>query len=705
MTATLAIPRLKTLQFVEFLRRELAPTPGRWQITLRVTLACIACTIPVMSFHLAQPLIVMIGMFLIAREDISTTVLGTVMTIFAITIGCGLLLLFYLCALDLTWFRVLSVPVFIGLGLWVSRVVTPSVIGLGIAVVLGLGITLPDSGFPIETLNRFPFYYWRAWTLGVVVNLAVYYLLNPQSTQSVLQRGLTVRLDAVEKLLRRLAAGEPVDPEHSLLARLALEGVVKQIGLLKMAGVIEPLLKKHQAGFRAQLIVVDRLVTAAAVLEVQGVPLANQAVQLRLLNLADACARWRTAITNDEPPEISGTPARAGIISGQDALPSLAEMERAADLMPFTFPGRELPEELRPSPTKDKGGLLAPDAFTNPEHLQFAIKGALAGFICYLVFTMAAYPAIYTSVITCIVCSLSTVGASLQKGILRFTGAAIGGALGVISLLYIFPHLDSLGGFWLPFGAVTALAAYVTFGSPRISYCGFQIGLAFYKCVLQTYGTYTELRVVRDRLVGVVLGLVVFGIINSRLWPVTALGTLREKLASVLRTLAQIAGLPDEENHAPRLTEAYALRLKVYQNFGAIDELLESSKFESGAQQRERLETIGNTAQVLFLQQLAIIQHRPDLRPSVVPAPMRAASAKFRATLAEALLNLVDRMEGKPGWPLPDLPAALAGLETTVAAQINTVTDASVAAQIRARFALYQETVPFAMKLTNSRFA
>lgn len=701
MTATLAIPRQRTLQFVEFLRREMAPTPGRWQITLRVTLACIACTIPVMSFHLAQPLVVMIGMFLIAREDFSTTVLGTIMAIIAITISCGLMLLFYLITFDLAWFRVLSVPVFIGLGLWVSRVVNPGVVGLGIAVVVGFGITLPDSGFPVETLNRFPFYYWRAWTLGLVVNLAVQLVLKPQTTQSVLQRGLTARLDAVEKLLRRLAAGEPADPRHSSLANFALAGVVKQIGLLKMAAVIEPWLKKHAAEFRAQFIVVDRLVTAAVVLEAQGVPRANEVVQQRLINLADACARWRTAITHQAPPEISSAPAaRVGTLTDQAALPSLAEMERAAELMPFTFPGRELPDELKPASDQDHGGPIVPDALTNPEYLQFAIKGALAGFICYLIFTLAAYPAIYTSVITCIVCSLSTVGASLQKGILRFIGAAIGGALGLISLMYIFPHLDSLGGFWLPFGAVTALAAYVTFGSPRISYCGFQIGLAFFKCVLQTYGTYTELRVVRDRLVGVVLALVVFGIINGRLWPVKALGTMRAKLVSVLRTLAHIAGLPDDEDHVPRLTEAYALRLKVYQDFDAVSELLESSKFESGAEQRGRLEAIRDAAQSLFLQQLAIIQHRPDLRPSAVPETLRAASAKFRATLAEVLLNVADHVEGKAERPMRDLPSALAELEQTIATQINTVTDANVAAQIRARLALYRETVPLVMRLT-----
>ena len=82
-----------------------------------------------------------------------------------------------------------------------------------------------------------------------------------------------------------------------------------------------------------------------------------------------------------------------------------------------------------------------------------------------------------------------------------------------------------------------------------------------------------------------------------------------------------------------------------------------------------------------------------------MPEPLRAASARFRATLAEVLLNLADRVEGKAERPMPDLPSALAELEKTVATQIKTVTDANVAAQIRARLALYQETVPFAMKL------
>jgi multidrug resistance protein MdtO len=283
---------------------------------------------------------------------------------------------------------------------------------------------------------------------------------------------------------------------------------------------------------------------------------------------------------------------------------------------------------------------------------------------------------------------------------LRFAGSAVGGLFGLISLVYIFPHIDSLGGFWFPFGAVTGLAAYVNRGSPRIAYCGYQISLAFDKCVLQSYGPYTELRVVRDRLVGIVLGLTVFALIDNLLWPVKAMDATRKKLSSVLRDIAKLAGLPDEPNNlAPQLTDAYDLRLQAYQDFAAVRQLLESTKFEPGAALRERLEAITSVAQTLFLRLLAIVQHRPDVRPLSVPDPLRAASARFRSTLANLILNLSERLEGKSDHPTPDLPSALAELEQTAATQISAVADTHLAAQIRARLALYQETAPIAMKL------
>jgi hypothetical protein len=224
--------------------------------------------------------------------------------------------------------------------------------------------------------------------------------------------------------------------------------------------------------------------------------------------------------------------------------------------------------------------------------------------------------------------------------------------------------------------------------------------LAFYKCVLQSYGPYTELRVVRDRLIGIALGLTVFGLISNWLWPVKALENTRAKLASALQTLAKLAGLPDEhKDPTPRLAEAYDLRLQAYQEFRTVHELLDSAKFEPGEELRRKLQEISSTAQRLFLHLLAIVQHRPDLRPEAVPETLREASSRFRATLADELHTLGARIIGKQTRPDRDMQGAVAELEQVAATHIATIGSADVVAHVRARLALYQEAVPIVQQM------
>ncbi len=698
-TATFPVAAFQANRLWELLRRELAPSSARWRATLRITLACVAASFAVMAFHLHLALIVMILMFLVAKEDTTTTLLGTVLGIIGVTIGCGLLLLTYVCFADLTWLRVLLVPAFIALGLFLNRILTLGPLGSAIGLPLALGMVVPDVIPSTEFLTRFPFYVWWAAVLGLSVNLAVQYVLNPERAQSVLARGLTSRLEAVRAVVLRLAGEQRRHPSSSLRV-LAIAGAAEQLHLLKLASAAEPFLKQHHAKVAVQIILVDRLVTAASVLEEQGVQLPDEAIATRLRRMAAATAMWRQAVLERRWPKLQEPVDVPAHVPG--APPMLLEMERVLHLVSKANEG--LPDELKAFPMAPKGGAVVPDAFRNPAYVHFAIKGALAGFICYLIFTLSAYQGIYTSVVTCVVCSLSTIGASVQKGILRLAGSAVGGGLGVLTLMYIFPNLDSIGGFWFPFAAVTGLAAYVTFSGPSLSYCGYQIGLAFYKCVLQSYGPYTELRVVRDRLVGILLGLAVFGLINSRLWPVKALETTRAKLASALQTLAKLAGLPDEtKDPTPRLAEAYDLRLHAYQEFHTAHELLESAEFEPGEEIRRNLESISSSAQRLLLYLLAIVQHRPDLRPEAVPEPLRVASARFRALLADELQILGGRAIGQDSRPDQDLQAALVELEQAVAAQIGAIADADVAAQVRARLALYQETVPLVLQMARLR--
>ncbi len=166
--------------------------------------------------------------------------------------------------------------------------------------------------------------------------------------------------------------------------------------------------------------------------------------------------------------------------------------------------------------------------------------------------------------------------------------------MGILALMYVLPHVETLGGFWAVFATGTAVAAWVNFGSPRVSYGGYQIGLAFYKVILQGWGPVTELTVARDRLVGIAFGLVVFGILEHVLWPVRASDRRQQRFADVLRSLAALARLGARDRAgAGRDRELDDMRRRIAQDLGETQRLLEESKFELqagelGAFQRSR---------------------------------------------------------------------------------------------------------------------
>jgi multidrug resistance protein MdtO len=99
-------------------------------------------------------------------------------------------------------------------------------------------------------------------------------------------------------------------------------------------------------------------------------------------------------------------------------------------------------------------------------------------------------------------------------------GCCIGGLLGFLSIIFLIPHMESVVTLVILVAAVSALAGWVATGSERIAYCGLQIGLAFYMCVLQTFAPDTDFVKIRDRLVGIVFGIVVTTLVFKYLWPV-----------------------------------------------------------------------------------------------------------------------------------------------------------------------------------------
>jgi len=176
---------------LDFLRRELMPTPGRGSATFRLTLACLAATIPIMTHRIPHALIVMIVMYLITQEDTAATLIGSMLGVIGVTIGLGLAILALKISIDIPWLRICFLTIFLFGGLFLKRVLTIGALGSAIGLPAALVLIIPDVFPPHpEMLVEFILWIWWCVVLGLSVNLGVQLLLSPGDPLTLLRRDL-----------------------------------------------------------------------------------------------------------------------------------------------------------------------------------------------------------------------------------------------------------------------------------------------------------------------------------------------------------------------------------------------------------------------------------------------------------------------------------------------------------------------------------
>ncbi len=93
---------------------------------------------------------------------------------------------------------------------------------------------------------------------------------------------------------------------------------------------------------------------------------------------------------------------------------------------------------------------------------------------------------------------------------------------------------------------VLALAAWIAAGSERIAYAGIQIGFTFALAFLSWFAPLTNLTELRDRVLGILLGVLVSSIVHLYLWPDSEAPQLKTRLAALYRRLADCLAAPKE---------------------------------------------------------------------------------------------------------------------------------------------------------------
>jgi len=185
----------------------------------------------------------------------------------------------------------------------------------------------------------------------------------------------------------------------------------------------------------------------------------------------------------------------------------------------FFLPDTKAAARPKPKSEPDEHRLFVPDAFTNPAHVHFALKVTFAAMFCYIVYEAIDWSGIHTAFITCTFIALESTEATLYKGTLRIVGCVIGGALALFSIVFLMPHMETIASLVVLVACASGIAGWVAAGSERISYAGLQIAFAFFYSVFQGYAPDTDLDNVRNRVIGILFGLIVTGLVFKYIWP------------------------------------------------------------------------------------------------------------------------------------------------------------------------------------------
>ena len=317
----------------------------------------------------------------------------------------------------------------------------------------------------------------------------------------------------------------------------------------------------------------------------------------------------------------------------------------------------DTPNESSSEPKPKK--LFVPDAFTNPAHVHFALKVTFAAMFCYIVYMGIAWTGIHTALITCTFIALESTGATLHKGVLRMGGCVIGGALALFTIVFLMPHMVTIASLIVVVAGASAIAGWVATGSEMISYSGLQIAFAFFYSVFQGYAPDTDLDNVRNRVVGILFGLIVTGLVFGYIWPEHTIDRLRDALRAALRQLARLLEIPHSETSLETAkAEAHDLILETSKAFAQARRYAELTVFEfEESPNRDRTElrnlesTLSRAEDVLVAAEELTSEQAWNAWEQLPPAA-KIAESKLRDTAAKRVEQAASDVARQTG---PDL--------------------------------------------------
>src|ERR1700677_3358460 len=552
--------------FREFIRWEVAPYPGRVNTVIRMTIAATLVMIIVVTFRIPNAALAGVFSILLARENLAATWRGG-RTLVLGFVGASLYTL-----VGMMLFRGYPITHFfwvIGslfLIFFVMRTTTNYVAAVAFAIPIGVALPIWDRALPSEVQvegTLWPIVIIAVGTGATVVTEAVYRIFDRSDPLIAFGDDLLFAVQQTTESLASLHA-----PPQAVLDRV-LQYQMIGTGRLRMTLQRQGGNPARRAQRSALISLAGRLIALAADLD-RTPPQPGDDDAIRLRALSERLGAIRTELR--ESGVIS---ASAAVLEGQpsSSFPVLQEMERTVALLTEVFQRDEIVGASQDAPERDGWrALFVPDAFQNPEYTRFAFAGCLAASVCYVLYNALDWPGIFPSVLTCIVTALGTVGSSLQAQFLRIAGFVAGGLImGISAQILILPSIDSIFGFALFFAVGTAIAAWFATSSPRLSYFGVQMALAFYFVNLTDSHIQTDLTIARDKAIGALVGILAMGFIFDRFGTKSDAEQLRKLLVRIVQMLAQLAVSPVVRGRGIAAAQISRLRSQTNDTFASLE--------------------------------------------------------------------------------------------------------------------------------------
>lgn len=542
-------------EFCKFIREELKPFPGRGHAVVRLVVAVVASLIVSETLRIPQPDSTAYLIFFVVNEDGVNSIKLGLLSMAGLTAALGIAILVTICFMDAPWFRLPATFLLIAGSVWLSRTLVLAPIARMIAVIFVLYLSLADSTFDPGALTESTLWLWSI--VGVAVGISILTSLALEPRPDLLLRGeIEANLGSVQHLLESMAAGRPdLLLEAKALRRQVYGGPQRMRQLLARWRQRRWPVLSHNVDWDLGIFIVERLLTASAALAVVKRSAMDEKTRVAFARFGQTVGKLKQNVRDRNPDAI-----RSLELPSTDDLPDSVEKAAMVELAAILSDCRSILvpyAESRDASTTEKTALpkpwvLVPDALTNPGYTRFAIKTTLAVLACEIFMNAVDWPGIRTSMITCVVTALATEGAQRQKQLLRLTGACVGGLMGLGSVIFLVPQMDTIVGLSLLVAAGTAGCAWVAAGSVRSSYAGFQMALAFFILLLPGFETSIDLTGIRDRFVGILVGITATWIFFDHLWHTSSRRQLVDKLIAILHLMAKAPNIvraamsPDE---------------------------------------------------------------------------------------------------------------------------------------------------------------